>query len=227
MKQKNKIMTLKIIKVTFDVVLVALSLFVLSFMFISVFNINNNIVFGTVNISKESKAIVLNDDTPTTINGMALTLQPNYVQAKYELNLPSQHSKAMIYRIFFYLSLNLSLLFMIFVIFQIRNIINSIVKSEKEEKKLFKYRVFSQKNLKRMRYITYGFLAMPIIECITVWIDDLFLKHYVIFKGFNVYSTMTYSDVSWDYILVGLMFFAFIEVIRKGIAIQNENDLTI
>ena len=65
------------------------------------------------------------------------------------------------------------------------------------------------------------------IEFLSVWIDDLFLQHYVIFKGFNVFSTMTYSDISWDYILIGLMFFALIEVIRQGIAIQDENDLTI
>lgn len=227
MNQKNKILTLKIIKVTFDVVLVFLSLFVLLFMFVSVFNINKDIVFGTVNISKENKEIVLNNTTPTTINGMTLKLQPKYVQANYELNLPSQRSKVIMYRIFFYLSLNLSLLFMIFVLFQIRNIINSVIKSKKKAETQFKYRVFSQKNLKRMRYIAYGFILMPIIEFLSVWIDDLFLQHYVIFKGFNVFSTMTYSDISWDYILIGLMFFALIEVIRQGIAIQDENDLTI
>lgn len=229
MNNNNKILSLKIIKTTFDVILIVMSLFVLMFIVSSVFmlNINKDTVLGKANIYSNQKPIILTNNVPSALKGVTLQLHPDYLQTNYSLKFTEQHSKALLYRIFFDISLNLSMLFIIFILFQIRNIISSIIKSERAKEKTFQERIFSQKNLKRMRYISYGFFAMPIIEVVSLWIDKLFLKKYIILKGYSVNSTITYSDVSWDYLLIGLLFFVLIEIIRKGIDIQDENDLTI
>ena len=87
--------------------------------------------------------------------------------------------------------------------------------------------VFSRKNILRLRYIAYGFIAMPFIELLNYYLDKIFLETYIKIADVSVLPVTGVSSISWEYIFVGLLFIAMIEVFRKGVSLQEENDLTV
>ena len=68
---------------------------------------------------------------------------------------------------------------------------------------------------------------MPLFELIIYFSDSIFLKKYFLIEGFTLNPIIGLSSISWDYIFIGLLFISLIEVIRRGMTIQEENDLTV
>ncbi|MCK9321613.1 MAG: DUF2975 domain-containing protein, partial [Bacteroidales bacterium] len=132
-----------------------------------------------------------------------------------------------IFKIVFLLALNLNLFFLIFVFFQASRILSSIIRGIKNEKENLHHFIFNKRNIKRFQYISYGFIAMPLFELIIYFSDSIFLKKYFLIEGFTLNPIIGLSSISWDYIFIGLLFISLIEVIRRGMTIQEENDLTV
>ena len=87
--------------------------------------------------------------------------------------------------------------------------------------------VFSNKNILRLRYIAFGFIAMPLIELLSYYLDKLFLERYIRMDAVSVLPISGISSISWEYIFVGLLFIVMIGVFKKGVSLQEENDLTV
>jgi hypothetical protein len=97
----------------------------------------------------------------------------------------------------------------------------------KENKEDLQHYMFNKKNIHRFQYIAYGFIAMPIIELLFYCSDTYFLSSYFKAEGYVLKSVIDLSTISWDYLFIGLLFISLIELIRRGIMIQEENDLTV
>jgi hypothetical protein len=87
--------------------------------------------------------------------------------------------------------------------------------------------VFSNKNILRLRYIAFGFIAMPLIELLSYYLDKLFLERYIRMDAVSVLPISGISSISWEYIFVGLLFIVMIGVFKKGVSLQEESDLTV
>lgn len=95
------------------------------------------------------------------------------------------------------------------------------------EENSYKYFVFNKENIKRFRYIGIGFICMPIIELTIYLFDNYFLKKYFYIPDYKILPSSSLGYITWEYIFIGLLFITFIEIIRRGISIQEENDLTV
>lgn len=231
MKPKTKILTLRSIKIGFDIAIVLLSLFLL-LLTLAVFDLSS--------ISKKSsvgtifaKAVPVNktenEDFIVYSNIKDISVSSYVDSYQLVLNMKSKDLKTIpiLYKVIFVSALNLSVFFLIFVLFQASKILKSIVKGMKENKEDIQHYMFNKKNIHRFQYIAYGFIAMPIIELLLYCSDTYFLSSYFKAEGYKLKSILDFSSISWDYLFIGLLFISLIELIRRGIMIQEENDLTV
>lgn len=232
MKPKTKILTLRSIKIGFDVAIVALSLFLLLFI--------TGVVFDLSSISsKSSVGMIFVKATPvkksttkdfiisSKIKDISVSSYVNSYQLVLDMKSKDLKTMPIIYKVIFMSALNLSFFFLIFVLFQASKILKSIVKGMKEDKETLQHYMFNKKNIHRFQYIAYGFIAMPIIELLLYCSDTYFLSSYFKAEGYVLKSILDFSSISWDYLFIGLLFISLIELIRRGIMIQEENDLTV
>lgn len=230
MSVKKRIFGLKTIKCLFDVALVALVLFVALFLFVSVWDISKggNKVVGFALI-KENKAdaIILDGDIESVIDGVEFSIKPDGIKVYYAVSSDEHKGVFVAWKIFYLMSLNLGLLFLFFVLYQIRNIINSVYRMTKSDNMPLRESVFSNKNILRLRYIAFGFIAMPLIELLSYYLDKLFLERYIRMDAVSVLPISGISSISWEYIFVGLLFIVMIGVFKKGVSLQEESDLTV
>ncbi len=230
MSLKKKLFGFKTIKWLFDITLTALVLFILIFFTLSVLDIysGGKSVMGFAMIT-ESKAdsIILDGNTKSAIDDIEIKLQPVGIKVNYVASSSEHTLVFVLWKMFYLLSLNLGLLFMAFVLFQIRNIINSVYRATKADNTSISNCVFSNKNIKRLRYIACGFVLIPFVELLNYYLDKIFLENYIKIDSVSVLPTTGVSNISWEYIFVGLLFFVMIEVFRKGVSLQEENDLTV
>lgn len=235
MKPKTKILTLRSIKVGFDIAIILLSLFLLLLLSLAVFDLSS--------ISKKSsvgtifaKAVPVNktenEDFIIYSNIKDISVSSYVDSYQLVLNMKSKDISKIpiVYKVIFVSALNLSVFFLIFVLFQASKILKSIVKGMneyKEDKEALQHYMFNKKNIHRFQYIAYGFIAMPIIELLLYCSDTYFLSSYFKADGYKLKSILDFGSISWDYLFIGLLFISLIELIRRGIMIQEENDLTV
>lgn len=232
MKPSTNIKLLKTIKVGFDVAIVAMSLFLVFFICLVVFDLSS--------IYKNSSiGTILAQATPiekTVTKDFIVNSQKNNIKVtsfidSYDLVLDMKSNNLsqipIIFKIVFLTALNLNLFFIIFVFYQASKILKSIINGMKEDKKVIQHYIFNKNNIRRFQFIAYGFILMPIIELIIYFSDSYFLSNYFSIQGFTLSPILDLSSISWDYIFIGLLFISLIEIIRRGITIQEENDLTV
>jgi hypothetical protein len=226
---KSNFLTLKSIRVGFDIITAFMMLLICSFIAMNVFTIwhKPKEVIGVAAIHPDKETILFNENLVSDGQNVDLKIQPKYLEVEYDLNFAHNSTSLVFYRILTAFTLNLSLLFSLFIVFQLRNIINSVLKEMKHKGKSLSHHVFSRKNIQRLRYLAFAFILFPLIELSAYWADNLLLERYVKITGTKVMSVLALADLSWDYILIGLVFIILIEVIHKGIALQEENDLTV
>ncbi|MBO5964051.1 MAG: DUF2975 domain-containing protein [Bacteroidales bacterium] len=230
MSLKKKLFGFRTIKLFFDVTLIALLLFIVSFVALSAWDISRGgeSVSGFALIT-ESKAdsIIIDGNVESLLKGVNVKLQPEGIKVSYSATTNQHKLVFVLWKIFYLLSLNIGLLFMAFVLFQIRNIINSVYRATRDVNVAISNCVFSTKNIKRLRYIACGFVLIPFVELLNYYLDKIFLENYIKIDSVSVLPTTGVSNISWEYIFVGLLFFVMIEVFRKGVSLQEENDLTV
>src|SRR5574344_715911 len=228
----KKILALRCIRVGFDVAIALLSLFVILMISMTVFDLSldSDSAIGTI----LAKAVP--ESNNTGVKNIPLVSKRDSLTSTYSINdcnivINMKYDKMSIApianKIIYVTALNLEMIFLLFVFIQAALIIKSLIRDMKARGNQITHSVFTDNNLKRFRYISYGFIAMPLIEIVLYFIDNNFLNTYFSLPGYKIPSLMSLSDVSWDYLLIGLLFFALIEMVRRGMAIQEENDLTV
>ena len=230
MNKRTQLFSLKSIKIGFDIVFVVLILATLLLIFASVVEMaylspktnNSSILARIVPLDNTYNNITLiskidNSSTKGSIDASDIEIKMDRANFK---SLP------ILYQIISTLTLVLGLLFLIFVVFHIKNIIKCIIRGMREENS-YKHFVFNKENIKRFRYIGIGFICMPIIELTIYLFDNYFLKKYFYIPDYKILPSSSLGYITWDYIFIGLLFITFIEIIRRGISIQEENDLTV
>ena len=78
-----------------------------------------------------------------------------------------------------------------------------------------------------MKYISLGFILMPFLELLVYISDKIFIQTYLQIQELNIVPEFGLSTISWEYILIGMLFYVMIDIFKKGISLQQENDLTI
>lgn len=78
-----------------------------------------------------------------------------------------------------------------------------------------------------MKYISFSFIVLPILELLVYISDKIFLKTYLQIQELNIVPEFGLSQISWEYILIGMLFYVMVDIFKKGISLQQENDLTI
>lgn len=232
MKSNTNIKFLKAIKIGFDVAIVAMSLFLVFFICIVVFDISS--IYTNSSVSTILAKVTPTENTITKdfiINSQIDNITVSSYVNSYKMVLDMKSSDfsqiPVIYKIIFLTALNLNLFFIIFVFYQASKILKSIIRGIKESKQVIQHYIFNKKNIRRFQFIAYGFMVMPIIELVIYFSDSHFLSKYFFINGFNLKPILDLSSISWDYIFIGLLFISLIEIIRRGIVIQEENDLTV
>ena len=230
MNEKRKIVSFKTMKWLFDIILVILVATLALLLLSSVLDIagDRESVSGIAMVSgNKADTITLVGDTDTSICSARSALKPIGMKVQHTVISEQYKGVLIVWKILYFLTLNLMMLFFIFVLFQIRNIIRSVYRAMGNEKTNITNCVFSHKNIRRLRYIAYGFIIMPFIELGNYYLDKYFLSHFIKIKDITISPIVDISSISWDYILVGLLFIVLIEVFRRGIVLQEENDLTV
>ncbi len=229
MDLKKKMLSLKAINILFDTVLVLIVLTVV--VYIAVFSFGvvslDGSIVGYAKIEAPSEFTETSKLFDFSSAGVKGTLLEDDKTVGYVL-FPEQHKNVILFwKVLYALTLNLGMLLWFFVLFQIRNIIKNVRQMMKDENLSISNCVFSHKNILRLRYIAYGFMITPFLELIAHCLDGYFLKRFINIEGVNIVPDSTIEAMSWEYILVGLLFIALIEVFRRGIVLQEENDLTV
>jgi len=230
MNKRTQLFSLKSIKIGFDIVFVVLILATLLLIFASVVEMaylspktnNSSILARIVPLDNTFNDITLiskidNSSTKGSIDASEIEIKMDRTNFK---SLP------ILYRIISTLTLVLGLLFLIFIVFHVKNIIKCIIRGMKEDNS-YKHYIFNKENIKRFSYIGIGFICMPIIELTIYLFDNYFLKKYFYIPDYKILPSSSLGYITWDYIFIGLLFITFIEIIRRGISIQEENDLTV
>ena len=231
MNIKKKVLTVKSIKIVFDIAIVTMSL-ALIFLFIAfVFGISNdNEIFskGYALIEQDKNTqIELQGEVHSNHKDVHIHLQPEGIKVAYDIDIHSNSFSAICLKLLYVISLNISIFFLLFVIVQIRNIVNSVYKGFKSGEVSLGHCVFTDKNLKRMKYISLGFILMPFLELLVYISDKIFIQTYLQIQELNIVPEFGLSTISWEYILIGMLFYVMIDIFKKGISLQQENDLTI
>lgn len=231
MNIKKKILTIKTIKVIFDVTIIITSLALLFLLFAFAFGISNdNEIFskGYALIEQDKNTqIELQGEIPSNHKDVHIHLQPEGIKVAYDIDIHSNSFSAICLKLLYVISLNISIFFLLFVIVQIRNIVNSVYKGFKSGEVSLGHCVFTDKNLKRMKYISLGFILMPFLELLVYISDKIFIQTYLQIQELNIVPEFGLSTISWEYILIGMLFYVMIDIFKKGISLQQENDLTI
>ena len=231
MNIKKKILTVKGIKIVFDVaiVLMSLSLIVLFVAFLFGFSSGNEIYSKGYALIEQDKntQIELQGEIPSNHKDVHIHLQPEGIKVAYDIDIHSNSFSAICLKLFYVLTLNVSIFFLLFVIVQIRNIVNSVYKGFKTGDVSLGHCVFIDKNIKRMKYISLGFILMPFLELLVYISDKIFIQTYLQIQELNIVPEFGLSTISWEYILIGMLFYVMIDIFKKGISLQQENDLTI
>ncbi len=232
MKLSTKINTIRTIKIGFDITIIALSLFLIYFIYLGVREMS-------ASLPKSKLGIMLAQVVPNKISSSndfvikaknsdaVVTTYIDSYKIAFNVKNSTNAKIPIIFKIVFLLALNLNLFFLIFVFFQASRILSSIIRGIRNEKENLHHFIFNKRNIKRFQYISYGFIAMPLFELIIYFSDSIFLKKYFLIEGFTIEPIIGLSSISWDYIFIGLLFISLIEVIRRGMSIQEENDLTV
>lgn len=233
MNDKTQIFSLKSIKIGFDIVFILLIILVFAFLAISIFDI-------TYLSPKSSYGVIFAEVTPnqviTTKEFQVISkidkIETKSITQGYNIIISMSYSKfktlPILYRVVYMFALTLSLLFITFIVFHIRNILKSIIKGIKEERSnSYKHFIFNGQNINRFRYIAYAFIIMPLIELFIYLFDSYFLNKYFFVSNHYIKPISKLSLISWDYIFIGFIFIAVIEILKRGIKIQEENDLTV
>lgn len=231
MNKRTQLFSLKSIKIGFDIVFFVLILLTLLLMFSSIFEmtyISPKVNYSTISaritpeegsFRKNFVVISKKDNTQT---------QAVVDKAEIIIKMDNDNFKSLtiIYKIISTLTLVLGLLFLIFIVFHVKNIIKCIIRGMKEDNS-YKHYIFNKENIKRFSYIGIGFICMPIIELTIYLFDNYFLKKYFYIPDYKILPSSSLGYITWEYIFIGLLFITFIEIIRRGISIQEENDLTV
>lgn len=235
MKPKTKIITLRTIKIGFDIAIVALSVFLLALIILVVFDLSSIATKSSVG-TIFAKAVPINKVATkdfvvySNIKDISVSSYVDNYQLVLDMKSKDLSKIPIVYKVIFVSAINLSVFFLIFVLFQASKILKSIIKGMneyKEDKEALQHYMFNKKNIRRFQYIAYGFIAMPIIELLLYCSDTYFLSTYFKAEGYVLKSILDFSSISWDYLFIGLLFISLIELIRRGIMIQEENDLTV
>jgi hypothetical protein len=231
MNIKKKILTIKSIKILFDtaIILISLSLIILLLAFVlGIANDNEIFSKGYAIIEQnENTSIELQGEIPSNLKDVTIHLKPEGIKVAYDIDIHSNSFSAIILKLFYVITLNISLLFLLFQLVQIRNIVNSVYKGFKSGDVSLGHCVFTDKNIKRMKYISFSFIILPFLELLVYIFDSIFLKTYLQIQELNIVPEFGLSQISWEYILIGMLFYVMVDIFRKGISLQQENDLTI
>lgn len=231
MNIKKKILTIKSIKILFDaaIILISLSLIILLLAFIlGIANDNEIFSKGYAIIEQnENTSIELQGEIPSNLKDVTIHLKPEGIKVAYDIDIHSNSFSAILLKLFYVITLNISILFLLFQIIQIRNIVNSVYKGFKSGEVSLGHCVFTDKNIKRMKYISFSFIVLPILELLVYISDKIFLKTYLQIQELNIVPEFGLSQISWEYILIGMLFYVMVDIFKKGISLQQENDLTI
>jgi hypothetical protein len=68
---------------------------------------------------------------------------------------------------------------------------------------------------------------MPFLELLVYISDKIFIKTFLQIQELNIVPEFGLYTISWEYILIGMLFYVMIDIFKKGISLQQENDLTI
>ncbi len=231
MNIKKKILTIKSIKILFDaaIIIMSLSLVVLLLAFVLGIANDNEIYSKGYAIIEQSKntTIELQGEIPSNLKDVTIHLKPEGIKVAYDIDIHSNSFSAIILKLFYVITLNISILFLLFQLVQIRNIVNSVYKGFKSGDVSLGHCVFTDKNIKRMKYISFSFIILPFLELLVYIFDKIFLKTYLQIQELNIVPEFGLSQISWEYILIGMLFYVMVDIFRKGISLQQENDLTI
>ena len=175
----------------------------------------------------ENTTMELQGEIPSNLEEVKIHLKPEGIKVAYDIDIHSNSFSAIILKLFYVITLNISLLFLLFQLVQIRNIVNSVYKGFKSGDVSLGHCVFTDKNIKRMKYISFSFIILPFLELLVYTFDSIFLKTYLQIQELNIVPEFGLSQISWEYILIGMLFYVMVDIFRKGISLQQENDLTI
>lgn len=175
----------------------------------------------------ENTTMELQGEIPSNLKEVKIHLKPEGIKVAYDIDIHSNSFSAIILKLFYVITLNISLLFLLFQLVQIRNIVNSVYKGFKSGDVSLGHCVFTDKNIKRMKYISFSFIILPFLELLVYIFDSIFLKTYLQIQELNIVPEFGLSQISWEYILIGMLFYVMVDIFRKGISLQQENDLTI
>ena len=232
MKQNSNIKFLKAIKIGFDTAIVLMSAVLVILIISVVFNISNFYSKSTLGaifaqVSPIEKTITNDFIIESKKENIAVSYFVDSYQMVMYMKTNDFNKSPIIYKLISITALNLNVFFLIFVLFQASKILKSILRSLKEDSKVVQHNLFNKNNIKRFQFIAYGFMVMPIIGLFIYFSDYYFLSNYFTIQGFKLRPLLDLSSISWDYIFIGLLFMSLIEIIRRGITIQEENDLTV
>ena len=231
MNIKKKILTIKSIKILFEVAIGIMSLSLIVLLLAFVLGIaNDNEIYSkgyAIIEQNENTTMELQGEIPSNLKEVKIHLKPEGIKVAYDIDIHSNSFSAIILKLFYVITLNISLLFLLFQLVQIRNIVNSVYKGFKSGDVSLGHCVFTDKNIKRMKYISFSFIILPFLELLVYIFDSIFLKTYLQIQELNIVPEFGLSQISWEYILIGMLFYVMVDIFRKGISLQQENDLTI
>jgi hypothetical protein len=231
MNIKKKILTIKSIKILFEVAIGIMSLSLIVLLLAFVLGIaNDNEIYSkgyAIIEQNENTTMELQGEIPSNLEDVTIHLKPEGIKVAYDIDIHSNSFSAIILKLFYVITLNISLLFLLFQLVQIRNIVNSVYKGFKSGDVSLGHCVFTDKNIKRMKYISFSFIILPFLELLVYTFDSIFLKTYLQIQELNIVPEFGLSQISWEYILIGMLFYVMVDIFRKGISLQQENDLTI
>jgi hypothetical protein len=231
MNIKKKILTIKSIKILFEVAIGIMSLSLIVLLLAFVLGIaNDNEIYSkgyAIIEQNENTTMELQGEIPSNLEDVTIHLKPEGIKVAYDIDIHSNSFSAIILKLFYVITLNISLLFLLFQLVQIRNIVNSVYKGFKSGDVSLGHCVFTDKNIKRMKYISFSFIILPFLELLVYIFDSIFLKTYLQIQELNIVPEFGLSQISWEYILIGMLFYVMVDIFRKGISLQQENDLTI
>ena len=153
MNEKRKIVSFKTMKWLFDIILVILVATLALLLLSSVLDIagDRESVSGIAMVSgNKADTITLVGDTDTSISSVHSALKPMGIKVQYNVSSEQYKGVLIVWKILYFLTLNLMMLFFIFVLFQIRNIIRSVYRAMGNEKTNITNCVFSHKNIRRL-----------------------------------------------------------------------------
>jgi len=83
---------------------------------------------------------------------------------------------------------------------------------------------FEQENVTRIQCIGYLLIASTFLDSIVMLISGWWLKHHPLYEGMKV---RFFADFSWTSLIAGLVMLLLADVFRRGLALQQDQDLTI